>query len=90
MSKNGGVVESLGQLADAANRYQVVDALADELRARRDFLVIACYRAGVPVRQIAKAAGVHYSRVQQLTRDAADAAEGQGLRPAIRAPKKAR
>ena len=36
------------------------------LRARRDFLVVAAYRRGIPVRHIAKAAGITSARVSQL------------------------
>jgi hypothetical protein len=68
VSKHNHNDEALDDLATAANQYQVVAGLADELRARRDFLVIACYRRGIPLRRIADAAGVHYTRIRQLTR----------------------
>lgn len=54
------------------------------LRARRDFLIVAAYRRGIPFRRIADAAGVHYTRVAQLVADAAQVAEDTGLTPITR------
>ena len=39
---------------------------ADRARVGRDFFIVAAWRKGVPVGRIAKAAGVHYTRVRQL------------------------
>jgi hypothetical protein len=80
VSKRNNDADALAALAEVANQYQVLAALSDEIRARRDFLAVGCYRRGIPLRQIAKAAGVHYTRIRQLTGAATDAAATNRLK----------
>ena len=55
-------------VASAAEHRKTAHEL-ERIRSRRDFLIVACYRRGISLRVIADAAGVHYTRVRQITRD---------------------
>lgn len=53
----------------------------NRLRSRRDLLILAAYRRDISYRQIARAAGVHYTRVSQLVADATEVIDDAGLEP---------
>jgi hypothetical protein len=61
-----------------ARRRELALAI-DELTARRDFLIIALYRRGVPLRQIARSAGLHYTRIRQLAAAAQEVEATSGV-----------
>jgi transposase len=67
---------TLDRLAAVSAQHRELTAATKALRVRRDFLIIAAVRRGIPYRAIAQAAGVHYTRIQQLA-EAGDEVSGQ-------------
>lgn len=57
----------LRELAAAGAEHRRYAAAMERARARRDALIVKARAAGCSLRQIAKAAGVHYTRVRQIT-----------------------
>jgi len=72
--------ELLAELEGVAARIAAMSESLADATARRDFLIVALQRRGLSLRQIGAAAGVHHTRVRQLSRDAATAAKDAGLR----------
>jgi hypothetical protein len=58
----------LRELAAAAAEHRRYAEALDRARARRDFLIVKARAAGCSLRRIARAAGVTYGRVHQITR----------------------
>jgi DNA-directed RNA polymerase specialized sigma24 family protein len=65
--------EDLDTLTDARRAVsRARDATAAELEAltgQRDRLITICYRAGLTIREIARIAGLHYTRVGAIVRE---------------------
>lgn len=70
---------ALAKLEAIRDEWERLREEMQRLRARRDFLIVAAYRAGIPHRRIAKAAGVHWTRVGQLAEDGAEITRDLGL-----------
>lgn len=56
----------MDKLRELSRQLEFHRQAADRYRVGRDFFIVAAWRLGVPIGKIAKAAGVHYTRVRQL------------------------
>jgi hypothetical protein len=65
--------DALDTLTDALRAVaRARDATAAELEsltAQRDRLIVICYRAGLTLREIARIAGLHYTRVGAIVKE---------------------
>jgi hypothetical protein len=52
------------------------------IRMRRDLLILALFRRGVSLRTMARASGIHYTRVRQLIAESVKTVERTDLSPA--------